>query len=44
MSGMTTPTVQAMMAGMLVIVVPAFLVVCGITFMAYRRRDKSADE
>jgi hypothetical protein len=38
MSGMPTPTVHAMLEGMLVIVIPAFVVVSGIAIMAYRRR------
>jgi len=40
-SGMPAPTMHAMLQGMLVIVVPAFLVVSGIALMAYRRRDRA---
>ncbi len=37
-------SVHAMLTGMVIMVVPAFLVCAGIATMAYRRRDKSAGE
>jgi hypothetical protein len=33
------PTVHSMMPAMLVLIVPAFLVCVGITYVAFRRRD-----
>jgi hypothetical protein len=33
-------SVHAMLAGMVIMVVPAFFVCAGIAMMAYRRRDK----
>ncbi len=33
---------QLMMSGMLVLVLPAFVICTGITFIAYRRRHASA--
>jgi hypothetical protein len=44
MNGMQTPTIHAMLRGMLVIVVPAFLIVVGVTLMAYRRRNSSSED
>ena len=41
---MTVGSVHAMLSGMVIMVVPAFLVCAGIALMAYRRRDKSAGE
>jgi hypothetical protein len=35
---------QAMFGGMFILVLPAFAVCTGIGLMAYRRRDKFADE
>jgi hypothetical protein len=35
---------RAMLGGMVILVLPAFLVCVGITFMAYRRRDKFIGE
>ena len=35
---------RAMFGGMLILVLPAFLVCAGITLMAYRRRDMFAGE
>ena len=37
-------SVHAMLSGMVIMVVPAFLVCAGIAIMAYRRRNKSAGE
>jgi hypothetical protein len=35
---------RAMLGGMVILVLPAFLVCVGITIMAYRRRDKFIGE
>lgn len=35
---------HAMKGGMLILVLPSFFVCAGITWMAYRRRDKFAGE
>jgi hypothetical protein len=41
---MMPASVHAMLSGMVIMVVPAFLVCAGIAMMAYRRRDKSAGD
>jgi hypothetical protein len=40
--GVMPGSVHAMLSGMLIMVLPAFLVCVGIAIMAYRRRDKFA--
>jgi hypothetical protein len=35
---------KAMMGGMLILVLPAFLICTGIAVMAYRRRDTCLDD
>jgi hypothetical protein len=39
---MTPGSVHAMLSGMAVMVLPAWLICLGIAIMAYRRRDKFA--
>ena len=40
--GVMPGSVHAMLSGMVIVVLPAFLVCVGIAIMAYRRRDKFA--
>ena len=34
---------QAMLTGMVILMIPAFLICAGIAVMAYRKRNRSAD-
>ncbi len=37
-------SMEAMLSGMLILILPAFLVVSGIAFMAYRKRKPSVKD
>lgn len=38
---MTPDALNAMLAGMVIMVLPAFVICLGITYMAFRKRDQS---